>query len=80
MTAIALQAIDWRYYLVFVGLNAVYGFLWYLFGVETRGRTLEELDEVFDAKWPPKAALAKTLMVKKSDGQLEGIEEKSITV
>ena len=69
----ALQAIDWRYYLVFVGLNLIYSFLWFIFGVETRGRTLEELDEVFNAKWPPKAALRKTVMVKKGDGHLEGI-------
>ncbi|RCI14523.1 hypothetical protein L249_6660 [Ophiocordyceps polyrhachis-furcata BCC 54312] len=59
VTAIALEAIDWRYYLVFVGLNMLYGIIWYAFGVETRGRTLEELDSVFDAKYPPRAALQK---------------------
>lgn len=80
MTAVALEAIDWRYYLIFVGLNLIYSILWYFFGVETRGRTLEELDIVFDAKWPPKAALAKTLMVKKEDGHLEGIADSSKTV
>lgn len=73
VTAVALEAIDWRYYLIFVGLNVVYGAVWFIFGVETRGRTLEELDEVFDAKWPPRAALRKAVMVKKDDGHLEGI-------
>lgn len=73
VTAVALEAIDWRYYLIFVGLNVVYGAIWFIFGVETRGRTLEELDEVFDAKWPPRAALRKAVMVKKDDGHLEGI-------
>jgi hypothetical protein len=47
--------------------------VWFFFGVETRGRTLEELNEVFDAKWPPKAALIKTVMVKRH-GHLEGLE------
>ncbi|PHH77559.1 hypothetical protein CDD80_491 [Ophiocordyceps camponoti-rufipedis] len=59
VTAIAFEAIGWRYYLVFVGLNILYGVLWYVFGVETRGRTLEEMDAVFDAKFPPRAALQK---------------------
>ncbi|KJZ76402.1 hypothetical protein HIM_04131 [Hirsutella minnesotensis 3608] len=59
VTAIALEALDWRYYFVFVGLNILYGIIWFLFGVETRGRTLEELDDVFDAKFPPRAALKK---------------------
>ncbi|KAI0602677.1 putative hexose transport-related protein [Biscogniauxia sp. FL1348] len=67
VTAIALEAVAWRYYFLFVGLNLVYG-------VETRGRTLEELDAVFDSKWPPKAALAKTIMIKQADGHLQGIE------
>lgn len=74
MTAIALESIDWRYYLVFVGLNLVYGALWYIFGVETRGRTLEEMDAVFDAKFPPRAALQKAVMVKQNDGHLAGLE------
>ncbi|KAJ4417684.1 hypothetical protein N0V82_006045 [Gnomoniopsis sp. IMI 355080] len=62
VTAVALEAIDWKYYLIFVGLNLVYGALWFVFGVETRGRTLEELDTVFKAAWPPKAALEKTVV------------------
>lgn len=73
VTAVALEAIDWHYYFVFVGLNLVYSLVWFLFGVETRGRTLEELDAVFEAKWPPRAALRKTVMVKKQDGHLEGL-------
>ena len=51
----------------------IYSFLWFVFGVETRGRTLEELDVVFDAKWPPRAALQKAVMIKKQDGHLEGL-------
>ncbi|KAI1635554.1 putative hexose transport-related protein [Biscogniauxia mediterranea] len=74
VTAIALEAVSWRYYFLFVGLNLVYGLVWFFLGVETRGRTLEELDAVFDSKWPPKAALAKTIMIRQADGHLQGIE------
>ncbi len=73
MTAVALDAIDWRYYLIFVGLNLIYAIVWFFLGVETRGRTIEELKEVFDAKFPPKAALEKTLMVEKEGGHLQGL-------
>lgn len=76
VTAIALEAIDWHYYLIFVGLNLLYGAVWFFFGVETRGRTLEELDDVFDAPFPPRAALQKTVMVRKSDGHLEDLHSR----
>lgn len=71
----ALEAIDWRYYFIFVGLNLVYGAFWYVFGVETRGRTLEELDKVFEAKWPPKAALEKTVVRTNVFDCLEAVPE-----
>ncbi|KAK8853043.1 hypothetical protein IAR55_003744 [Kwoniella newhampshirensis] len=72
VTAIALDDIGWKYYIIFVALNLIYAVVWNVFGVETRGRTLEELDTVFDAKFPPKAALQKTIMVKR-DGHLEDL-------
>ncbi|WWC91492.1 uncharacterized protein L201_006438 [Kwoniella dendrophila CBS 6074] len=73
VTSIALESIGYKYYFLFVALNLFYAVMWYFFGVETRGRTLEELDSVFDAKWPPRAALKKAAMVKREDGQLEGL-------
>lgn len=76
VTAVALEAINWRYYLIFVGLNLIYGLCWFVFGVETRGRTLEEMDEVFNAKWPPRAALQKHVMIKR-DGHLAGLDDGS---
>ncbi|KAI1334676.1 putative hexose transport-related protein [Xylariaceae sp. FL0016] len=75
VTAVALESVSWKYYLLFVALNIVYGFVWYFLGVETRGRTLEELNAVFDSKFPPKASLAKTIMVKREDGHLQGLED-----
>lgn len=34
--------------------------LWYLFCVETRGRTLEELEEVFNKPWPAMSSREKS--------------------
>ncbi|KAG6041483.1 hypothetical protein E4U41_004060 [Claviceps citrina] len=76
VTAVALDAIDWRYYLIFVGLNIMYGAVWFVFGVETRGRTLEEMDDVFNARFPPQAALKKTVMVRQGDGHLQGMDRR----
>jgi hypothetical protein len=71
VTAIALEAISWKYYLLFVALNLVYAGAWYIFGVETGGRTLEELDEVFSAKWPPTASRKKIGTAARESGQVE---------
>lgn len=49
------------------------GIIWYFIGVETKGRTLEELKEVFEAPWPPTAALKKEKMVRKGDGRLDRV-------
>jgi hypothetical protein len=51
------------------------GLVWFLFGVETHGRTLEELDEVFNAKFPPSASLKKTTMVRRGNGHLQELDE-----
>ncbi|KAI5369830.1 Putative major facilitator, sugar transporter, major facilitator superfamily [Septoria linicola] len=69
VTAVALEAIAWKYYLVFVSLNVIYGFLWFFLGVETRRRTLEELQEVFEARWPPSASLTKYSIIRVPNGQ-----------
>ncbi|KAF2809384.1 lactose permease [Mytilinidion resinicola] len=47
---VALTRIGWRYYIVFCVLLAVFwGLVWFLFP-ETKGRSLEEIAEVFDGR------------------------------
>ena len=45
--SVGLERWGYKYYFVFVVWNVCASALWFLFGVETRGRTLEELDYVF---------------------------------
>lgn len=45
---IALEAIGWKYYIVYVVLLVVYGVIVYFFYPETRGYSLEEMALVFD--------------------------------
>ncbi|KAF4556456.1 Sugar (and other) transporter-like protein 52 [Elsinoe fawcettii] len=47
---IALGAIAWRYYIVYLGLMAVWFALIYVTYPETKGLSLEEVDEVFDGR------------------------------
>ncbi|KAL3479796.1 general substrate transporter [Aspergillus californicus] len=45
---IALSAIGWKYYIVYIGLNLLWLTLVYMFFPETKGYTLEELAMLFD--------------------------------
>lgn len=48
MNPIALDAIQWKFYFVYIGaLTAMLPTIWFLFP-ETKGRTLEEIAVVFD--------------------------------
>ncbi|KAI8961200.1 general substrate transporter [Daldinia sp. FL1419] len=54
---IALGNIQYKYIYVFVGWDIVEAMLWYLFGVESQGRTLEQLEWVYNQPNPVKASL-----------------------
>lgn len=48
MNPIALEAIQWRYYLVYVGLLAIISTVICLFYAETKGYSLEEISDIFE--------------------------------
>ncbi|KAJ7129330.1 general substrate transporter [Mycena epipterygia] len=56
---IALQNIGWRYYCVYVGWDLLECVVIWFCVVETRGRTLEELNEIFEDPHPVRASLRK---------------------
>ncbi|GLI81307.1 hypothetical protein PoHVEF18_009683 [Penicillium ochrochloron] len=47
ITPIAFNAIAWRFFIIFAGLNAVMAVLVYFLIPETAGRSLEEVDQIF---------------------------------
>ncbi|KAL7621961.1 hypothetical protein AAE478_007462 [Parahypoxylon ruwenzoriense] len=67
---IALGNIQYRYIYVFVGWDVVETILWYLFGVESQGRTLEQLEWVYDQPNPVKASLKVDRVVVQADGRV----------
>ncbi len=54
---IALGNIGYRYIFVFVAWDAIESLMWFLLGVEAQGRTLEELEWVYNQPNPVKASL-----------------------
>lgn len=56
---VALDNIKWKTYIVFLVWCLIQAGLIYIFIPETKNRTLEELDEIFSAKNPTKASIAK---------------------
>ncbi|PVF95285.1 general substrate transporter [Serendipita vermifera] len=66
---IALKNIAYRYVFIFVGWDIIESILWYFLCVETVGRTLEELEAVFEAPYPVRASTQRqTIAVKQSGG------------
>jgi hypothetical protein len=52
-----------EYYFVWIAVDFISGILWFFFSVETVGRTIEELDACFEAKFPPRASWKRTKML-----------------
>ncbi|KAL1900654.1 hypothetical protein Sste5346_002379 [Sporothrix stenoceras] len=65
---IALGNIGYKYIYIFVGWDIVESGLWYLFGVESQGRTLEQLEWVYNQPNPVKASLHVDKVIVQADG------------
>jgi MFS family permease len=59
VTEIAFTRASWKYYFLFISFDIVQLVIIYFFFVETKGRTLEELTDIFLAKHPVKTSLQK---------------------
>lgn len=53
-TPIALRDIGWKMYTIFLALHVLHWFLMYFVTVETKGRSLEEVEEIFNDPKPVK--------------------------
>jgi hypothetical protein len=61
VTEIAFTKAGWKYYLLFITWDALEAIIIYVFFVETKQRTLEELGAIFRSKNPVQESLrAKT--------------------
>jgi hypothetical protein len=71
---IGLKNIGFRYVWVFVGWDYFESAMWYLFGVESQGKTLEELNWIYDQPNPVKASLKVSKVLVEKDGTVVGRE------
>ncbi|KAM0322148.1 hypothetical protein ACHAQA_009636 [Verticillium albo-atrum] len=70
---VGLAAVGWKYYIVFCCLIAtIFCLIWVLFP-ETKGRSLEQIAELFDGK--PITVEADTILAKGHDEGVEQVEE-----
>ncbi|KAM0715174.1 hypothetical protein Q7P37_009639 [Cladosporium fusiforme] len=65
---ISLSKIGWKTYIVFVVWNAVQSTVFYFMMPETKNRTLEELDHIFEAPNPVKHSLTRHKVALAHDG------------
>ncbi|KAJ9616676.1 hypothetical protein H2200_000395 [Cladophialophora chaetospira] len=68
---VAIANSGWKFYILYVVWDAFGVLVIYLTFVETRGRSLEELDELFESKNPKKASLEYRDVVVRSDGTVK---------
>lgn len=59
-SSIAIESIGYYYYIVFIVWDMIEFVIIYFFFVETKNRTLEEINEIFEADNPVKKSLEKT--------------------
>ncbi|KAI1160308.1 lactose permease [Nemania serpens] len=73
--SVGIQAIGWRLYIVYIGWIVIEMILIYFFFVETAGKTLEELSDIFEAPNPRKYSTRKVKLEVTSTGQVVGISD-----
>jgi hypothetical protein len=60
---------------IFVGWDIIESIIWYFAAVETVGRSLEELEEIFSAPNPVKESQKKMVIAIKNDGHVAAVKE-----
>ncbi|KAH7028083.1 lactose permease [Microdochium trichocladiopsis] len=75
--SVGMEAIGWKLYLVYIGWIIVEIVIIYFFFVETAGKTLEEMSEIFEAPNPRKASTRKTKLGLDQSGRVVGVDEES---
>ncbi|KAH8883737.1 lactose permease [Thozetella sp. PMI_491] len=75
LTPIALKNIGWKAYTIFLVLHVVHWFMMYQVTVETKGRSLEEIEEIFNDRRPVKRSKQFTKVVVSSGVGVKAAED-----
>ncbi|KAL2104798.1 hypothetical protein VUR80DRAFT_9627 [Thermomyces stellatus] len=71
---VSMEKINWKTYIIFTIWDAVQVAVVYFLIPETKGRTLEELDEIFEAKNPVKFSTAKKTVAVDEAGRIHEVD------
>ncbi|EAW12037.1 sugar transporter (hexose transporter [Aspergillus clavatus NRRL 1] len=72
---VSLKEIGWKTYIVFVVWDAIQFVIMYFFLPETKSRTLEELDQIFEARNPVKASTRATTIAVDQDNHVVAVKD-----
>lgn len=72
---VSMAEIDWKTYIIFTIWDAVQVVVVYFFIPETKGRTLEQLDEIFEAKNPVKMSTQKKKVAVDDSGHIVDVRD-----
>ncbi|KAH7410550.1 general substrate transporter [Cadophora sp. MPI-SDFR-AT-0126] len=72
--SVGIKAIGWKLYIVYIGWICVEIVTIYFFFVETAGKTLEEMSEIFNARNPRKESTKKTRIEVDESGRVVGVD------
>ncbi|KAF2177582.1 lactose permease [Zopfia rhizophila CBS 207.26] len=76
--SVGIEKIGWKLYLVYIVWICVEIAVIYWFFVETAGKTLEELKEIFEAPSPRKASTKKVKVEMDERGQVLNVDERGV--
>ncbi|KAH8690032.1 putative sugar transporter [Talaromyces proteolyticus] len=72
---VSLANIGWKTYIVFIIWDAIQTVIMYFFLPETKNRTLEELDQIFEARNPVKESVKPVEIAVNQDNQVVAVKE-----
>ena len=72
---VAIANSGWRFYLLYVVWDAFGVVIIYFFFVETKGRSLEEMDELFESKNPVKDSKKQTRVAVLEGGTVKKLDD-----
>jgi sugar porter (SP) family MFS transporter len=74
---VSLEKIGWKTYIIFVIWDAIQTVIMYFFLPETKNRTLEELDQIFEARNPVKASIRGTAVAVDQNSRVVAVKDEA---
>ena len=77
ISPIAISSVGWKYYILYICTDALGAISVYFFFIETRGKNLEEINEIFESPHPVQESLRKQKLVR-SGGEVFIVDDEKV--